>query len=289
MGVAALLGVSTVGQAAPNIAAAHTEISNNRSIVTGQSVSQSLAIFDTKMAAQADENDQLSDVAFSAVSDQPALDGQVKRGAGEMKQHLMPIVMAVSNALNMSPFEIAAQLQADKSLADIAKAQNVDVQKVKDAIQTSIKAQLADIVKSGKITQAQADKANQTVAIWVDDVVTAHKTMLDKFDISTAKQTAEQFVTPIISATTSTLHLTKDQLKAQLEAGKSLADIAKAQNVDVQQLKDAIQTSIKAQLADVVKSGKITQAQADKANQTVALWIDAVVTISHKSEIPTQK
>jgi hypothetical protein len=204
-------------------------------------------------------------------------------------QHLMPIVTAVSNALNLSPFEIAAQLEADKSLADIAKAQNVDVQKVKDAIQTSIKTQLDSVVKSGKLTQAQADKANQTVAIWVDELVTAHKTMLASFDMSGLKQTAEQFVTPIINATTSTLHLTTDQLKAQLEAGKSLADVAKAQNVEVQQLKDAIQTSIKAQLDSVVKSGKITQAQADKANQTVALWIDDMVTISHKAEIPAQK
>ena len=61
-----------------------------------------------------------------------------------------------------------------------------------------------------------------------------------------------------------TLGLSTDELRTQLEAGKSLADIAKAQNVDKQKVIDALVNEVKTRSAQAVKDGKITQAQADE-------------------------
>ncbi len=65
---------------------------------------------------------------------------------------------AVANALNLKPSDLITQLRSGKTLADIAKAQNVDEAKVKQAIVDTAKAQLQREVQDGVITQAQADQ-----------------------------------------------------------------------------------------------------------------------------------
>jgi hypothetical protein len=60
------------------------------------------------------------------------------------------------------------------------------------------------------------------------------------------------------------LKLTEAELKAQVEAGKSLADVAATQNVSVQSVIDAVVTEMKSHIAEEVASGELTQAQADE-------------------------
>lgn len=198
------------------------------------------------------------------------------KGANEIGQYVMPLVTEVSKALKLSPMEIMQQVQAGKSLTDIAKAQNVDIQDVKTAITNAVKTQLTAAVKDGKVTQAHADKAAQTLAIWLDEGVNLSISNLPnkgKFD----QAELETYATPVLNATASALNLTSDQLKTQLHSGKSLGEIAKAQNVDPAKVKTALLDSLKAQLDAAAKAGKATQAQADKAYQTIVLWIDEAI------------
>src|SRR5262249_37599143 len=64
-------------------------------------------------------------------------------------------------------------------------------------------------------------------------------------------------------AVTDYLGITAAQLRTQLAAGKSLADIAQAQGKTVAGLKDALTAAAKTRLDAAVKAGKLTQAQAD--------------------------
>jgi hypothetical protein len=59
------------------------------------------------------------------------------------------------------------------------------------------------------------------------------------------------------------LGLTEDQLRTQLESGKSLADVAKAKGKSVDGLIDAIVADAKTKLDAAVKAGRITQSQED--------------------------
>ena len=61
------------------------------------------------------------------------------------------------------------------------------------------------------------------------------------------------------------LGLTEAELRTQLESGKSLADIAKAQGKSTDGLKKALHDAVKDDLDAAVKAGRITQAQADEA------------------------
>ncbi|MBE3559715.1 MAG: hypothetical protein IMW89_10875 [Ktedonobacteraceae bacterium] len=59
------------------------------------------------------------------------------------------------------------------------------------------------------------------------------------------------------------LHLTPEQLTAQLQEGKSLDDIAKAQHVSPEQLNTLIARAFQSGLKPAVDSGGLTQKQVD--------------------------
>jgi ribosomal protein S20 len=67
------------------------------------------------------------------------------------------VLEAVAKVLNMSPADVTSALRSGKTLADLAKSQNVDPSKVQQAIADAEKAALDRAVKDGLMTQAQAD------------------------------------------------------------------------------------------------------------------------------------
>jgi hypothetical protein len=67
----------------------------------------------------------------------------------------------VAKALNLTPTQLFEQLHSGKTLDEIAKAQGVDLTKVQEAVNATrlqaMKDSIAQAVKDGKMTQAQAD------------------------------------------------------------------------------------------------------------------------------------
>jgi hypothetical protein len=73
------------------------------------------------------------------------------------------------------------------------------------------------------------------------------------------------------------LGLTEAELHSQLESGKSLAEIAKAQGKSVDGLKQSLSTEMKKKLDAAVKAGRLTQAQADEMQARMAEHLDDLV------------
>jgi polyhydroxyalkanoate synthesis regulator phasin len=70
------------------------------------------------------------------------------------------------------------------------------------------------------------------------------------------------------------LGLTEDKLHEQLRAGKSIADIAKAQGKSLADVRNALKTDAKAQADKAVKAGDLTQKQADELLSHLADRLD---------------
>ncbi|MDG0811090.1 hypothetical protein [Cohnella rhizosphaerae] len=66
------------------------------------------------------------------------------------------------------------------------------------------------------------------------------------------------------------LNLTEDALKTQLQAGKTLTDIAAAQGVDKQKVQDLILSAMTERLDGRLADGKLTQAQYDEQKAILA-------------------
>ncbi len=61
------------------------------------------------------------------------------------------------------------------------------------------------------------------------------------------------------------LGLTQGQLRARLEDGQTVAEMAKAQGKTLAQVRSALRADARERLADEVRDGDLTQAQADEA------------------------
>jgi len=80
-----------------------------------------------------------------------------------------------------------------------------------------------------------------------------------------------------IDAAATYLGLTQDQLRTQLESGKSLPDIAKAQGKSVAGLKQALTADLKTKLDQAVKDGRLTQSEADSILAKVSASLDDLI------------
>jgi hypothetical protein len=83
------------------------------------------------------------------------------KGPGFMGGGSMADFDAMAKALNLTPTQLFEQLHSGTSLADIAKAQGVDLTKIQEAANAArVQAQkdrIAQAVKDGTMTQPQAD------------------------------------------------------------------------------------------------------------------------------------
>jgi hypothetical protein len=132
---------------------------------------------------------------------------------------------AAASYLGVGPDALATDLRSGKTLADVAKATpGKSVQGLVDALVAAEKTKLADAVKAGRLTQAQADRIAQELATRTSDFVNGalrgHRPPLGGGPRGDDDlQVAADYLGSTVGA-----------LLTQLQSGKSLAGIAGATN-----------------------------------------------------------
>ncbi|MCS7324466.1 MAG: hypothetical protein RMJ86_07360 [Anaerolineae bacterium] len=174
----------------------------------------------------------------------------------------MPMLSTIASALNMSVAELQAELQAGKSVADVAAARGVALEKVVNALVDEYKKQLDAAVAAGRLTQAQADAllANFRAVLPGHLQVRAVPGLrLKNFAFRSPKGGIS--LTTVASA----IGISEAELIAELRAGKSIADVAAAKGVALDKVSNALADAYKQALDASVAAGRLTQAQADAA------------------------
>ena len=139
---------------------------------------------------------------------------------------------------------------------DAAHQLGVDPAKLSDALKKALENQVDADVAAGRITKAEGDALKQRIESGEYPI----------FGFGPDRRGVFEHHGPFgakLDAAASYLGLTEAELRTQLEAGKSLADVAKAQGKSVSGLVDALLADAKAKVAAAVKDGRLTQAQAD--------------------------
>ena len=173
----------------------------------------------------------------------------------------------VATVLGLTATELRTQLDAGKTLAQVATAQGVAVQRVIDAIVAEKQAYLAQEVASGELTQAQADAKSANITTKVTEMV---NTVRPAKPAGGRGGKSQEVVATVLG-------LTATELRTQLDAGKTLAQVATAQGVAVQRVIDAIVAEKQAYLAQEVASGELTQAQADAKSANITTKVTEMV------------
>ncbi len=159
----------------------------------------------------------------------------------------------------------------------LAKRLNSTPEAVQQAIRDAAKDVVAQAVSNGKLTQDQAAQANARIDRWQGKAPLgfaagrAAQAKLDKARAHLSKVGLE--------AAAQALGVTPQDLKAELDKGQTLRQVAQARNVDAAKVEKAVADALKGELDKAVAAGKLTQARADQAkariDQTVGKLMDA--------------
>ncbi len=177
---------------------------------------------------------------------------------------------AVAAYLGLTESELRAQLEAGKSLAEIASAQGKSVAGLEDVIVADAKTHLDEAIANGKLTAAEGETMLADLRSHVDEIVNATG--------GPHGPGVRIAVGPGFGDATATyLGLTPAELRAQVEGGKTLAQVAAAQGKSVDGLKAAILAGAKQELDQAVAAGKLTAAQEQKVLDDLKSHIDDIV------------
>lgn len=153
---------------------------------------------------------------------------------------------AAAAYLGVTVDQLRTQLAAGKSLADVANAQGKAVSGLVDALVADLKTHLDQAVAAGRLTSAQESTILADATTRITAMVNTPGLPARGGDRAGLMHAAAQY-----------LGLTDAQLKAQLDAGKSLADVASAQGKTVSGLEDALVAQFKTTLDAFVNAAHV--------------------------------
>jgi uncharacterized protein YidB (DUF937 family) len=162
---------------------------------------------------------------------------------------------AAAKALNLTTQQLTDKLSDGKTtIADVAKQQNVDINKVIDAIASADRARIGDIVNKPWPKFGAGPGGDR------------HGGFGFGFGLGAGLDSAAK-----------ALGISTDDLKTDLAKGQTIAQIAKSKNVDVNKVIDALVADASAKIDQARKDGHLTQAQADKAKTDLKTRITDLV------------
>jgi hypothetical protein len=154
-------------------------------------------------------------------------------------------------------------------LNDVAKRLQVTPAQLNSALKGASLDQLNAAVAAGKLTQAQANAIRKHLQ---------QGGALPRFGFGFGFAHRPDFAGGgQLTAAASYLGLTRAQLMSQLQSGKTLAQIAKAQGKSTSGLKDALLAAIRTKLDKAVTNKQVTQAQEQQILSTLSSHLDDLI------------
>jgi polyhydroxyalkanoate synthesis regulator phasin len=147
----------------------------------------------------------------------------------------------------------------DRMHEAMAKALGITVEQYDSAVDTARDDVLKQAVKEGLLTQEQAARMRERgldgFRSW--GMMRGGKFGGRGFGMGGSENS-------LVAVAAEELGMTAEQLVDELEAGKTIADVAKAKGVELKTIVDAFIAPRAEYLAELVADGRITQAQADE-------------------------
>lgn len=147
----------------------------------------------------------------------------------------------VAAALGISVDELQAAHDAGKRLPDLVDELGLDMETVLADIRAGVEAAIQQAVTDGTLTQAQADRILEQIEMRA----LAHELIDRQALVADA------------------LGITVEELEAARVEGKTVADLAAEQGLDMTAVRTAIQAGREAVIEQALNDGTITQEQAD--------------------------
>jgi hypothetical protein len=166
-------------------------------------------------------------------------------------------ITAAADYLGLSVDQLAEQLKAGKSLADVAKAQGKSVDALEQAVIDAARSGLDKAVAAGDVTADQEQQALDQVRSQIDAFVNGNGPLSlqigdGRLSIRVGGPTSDAVPDGPYNTAADYLGLSTDELTKELQAGKSLADVAGEHGKSVDGLKQALVAAATAQIQKAV-------------------------------------
>lgn len=171
-------------------------------------------------------------------------------------------------ATQLSPKE-----ESQAVIDDAAKQLGVDPARLNDALQQALANRIDRAVEDGTLTQAQADAMKERIE--ANDFPLFAGPLLGQPHRGGFGLRMRGFRE--LDAAAAFLGVTEAQLRASLESGKSLAEVAKAKGKSVDALVNAIVAAATKRLDEAVEEGRMTKAQRDEIVDGLKAWTTDLV------------
>ena len=139
---------------------------------------------------------------------------------------------------------------------DAAKRLGVEPEALENALEGALGARLDEAVKEGRLTEEQAAELKERLKDGTLPLFGGRGHHGHGFGLHGPE---------LFGAAATFLGVTEAELRTQLEAGKSLADVAEAGGKSVAGLKAALVDAVEKRLAEAVEAGRLTDAQREEA------------------------
>lgn len=160
--------------------------------------------------------------------------------------------------LGITEEKLWEELDAGKSYAEIAQANGVDVQKVIDALVAVEVKFIDELVADSEITAEEAAEWKADTVKWVTYDV--NNVYVDPYDVAAT-----------------TLGIDEEAFWTELDSGKTIAEVAQANGVDVQKVIDALVASENTQIDKQVAAGVLTEEDAKAWREEISQYVNDIV------------
>ncbi len=165
---------------------------------------------------------------------------------------------------------------------DFASKLGISSDKLKTAESGAASDTIDQMVKDGKITKAQADQIKAKLGDATACQFKGNGGNGNTFNM----QKLQQYLVAAEAQVAKGLGISSADLTSQLQAGKSLHDIATAHKVSDTQLKTLLNNAIQSELKSAVSAGDLTQAQSDMVTKQLSnnpMFLDKLIN-GHKGQ-----
>lgn len=164
-------------------------------------------------------------------------------------------------------------------LQRVAEKLGITLEQLQSAIQSAALDAVDEAEAEGRITAEQADKARERIE--------SGQGLRGLFERRHERREHRRDLVRkgIVESAAEAMGMTFDELKAELQAGDSIADVAAEQGVSVDVVKEAITADAEAKLDEAVANGRITQERADELLSKLTEHLDDIV---NRSKAPAE-
>ncbi|MCG2767042.1 MAG: hypothetical protein ABIK79_16615 [Chloroflexota bacterium] len=179
---------------------------------------------------------------------------------GNIRRGFAMVHDTISELLGLTPEEIRAEREAGKSLPEIAAEQGFSEEDLNEAFVNARAEALQEAVESGSITQEQADRMMERMEAMPGLKLDHGSRPLYHEECAPGTPMVRE---PVHDTVSDLLGLTPEELHAEIQDGKSLAEIAAERGISAEELTDALLEAKAEMLREAVANEQITQEQAD--------------------------